>query len=68
MPAGCGGTLRNNTGKIMSPNYPSSYPHSARCTWTIEGPEQTIIRLDILKFKLEKRDQVGHCWDRLEVS
>ena len=60
--------LRNMEGLIRSPNYPFKYPHSARCTWTIEGPEETIIRLNVLKFELEIPNHLNKCVDWVVVS
>ena len=53
----------------MSPNHPLSYPNSARCTWTIEGPMQANINLNVVSFKLQNADNDSKCrTDWFEVS
>ncbi|XP_052281261.1 multiple epidermal growth factor-like domains protein 11 [Dreissena polymorpha] len=35
----CGGVLTDQIGVITSPNYPSNYNNTVRCTWVISAPE-----------------------------
>lgn len=49
---GCGGNFNASTGIIISPSYPSPYPHYQNCDWTIHTwPNHhlkiTILNLDI---------------------
>ena len=34
----CGGDIIAESGQLQSPNYPSIYPNSQVCTWTITAP------------------------------
>ncbi|KAF0028110.1 hypothetical protein F2P81_019197 [Scophthalmus maximus] len=51
--AGCGGSLSSWNGSISSPYYPSYYPPSIDCTWTLRAPlpgyliSMTIVTMDI---------------------
>ncbi|CAL1576609.1 unnamed protein product [Knipowitschia caucasica] len=49
----CGATFTADAGKVVSPNYPSDYPHSANCNYTIETGEQTVVVLTFRVFQLE---------------
>ncbi|XP_072016869.1 uncharacterized protein [Amphiura filiformis] len=67
IPKNCGGRLTQMSGIIMTPNYPSPYPHSARCTWIIDGPELTTILLNITEFVLQNANN-GMCNDWLRIT
>nr|XP_014352462.1 PREDICTED: astacin-like metalloendopeptidase isoform X2 [Latimeria chalumnae] len=49
----CGETLFNMTGGFSSPSYPSNYPRSNDCYWTIIAPKGYTISLEMQDFKLE---------------
>lgn len=53
----CGGNFYTNMGAIQSPNYPSGYPHSRDCTWTIQVPTGKQILLNITDFRLSDSSQ-----------
>ncbi|XP_043943183.1 ovochymase-1 [Protopterus annectens] len=61
----CAGVkLTKARGEIKSPGYPRKYPNNARCTWTIEAVEDSVIRLDFKTFRTEKTEV---CIDHLFV-
>ncbi|XP_072017804.1 uncharacterized protein [Amphiura filiformis] len=51
----------------MTPNYPSPYPTSSRCTWIIEGPNQSTILLTFTTFLLEDVNINHNCNDWLKL-
>ncbi|XP_066263229.1 CUB and sushi domain-containing protein 1-like [Branchiostoma lanceolatum] len=59
----CGGYLTAPPGGTMtSPNYPSNYPNSANCEWTITVPEGSTVRLTFDSFNTEGT------WDVLTIN
>ncbi|XP_076832336.1 suppressor of tumorigenicity 14 protein homolog [Brachyhypopomus gauderio] len=50
----CGGVLTSPTGNISSPNYPSFYPPSVDCTWTINVPKGMYVRVKFLMFRMKE--------------
>ncbi|XP_032808661.2 CUB and sushi domain-containing protein 3-like isoform X1 [Petromyzon marinus] len=58
----CGRTLRENSGVISSPNYPSEYGNDADCTWIVLAEQGDTISLVFNDFQLEER------FDSLEVE
>ena len=53
LPEECGGDLEASSGTLVSPGYPSGYPHHHICRWVIRGPEGRSVRLQFLDFDLE---------------
>ncbi|XP_063293599.1 embryonic protein UVS.2-like [Pelobates fuscus] len=49
----CGSTLTSYSGVFSSPNYPSSYPALAQCTWVIIAPVGFKVSLNMTYFYLE---------------
>ena len=45
----------HNGGEIFSPNYPSSYPNSASCTWQIHAEQGQIVQFNFTEFDLETK-------------
>ncbi|GLG98263.1 Cubilin homolog [Gryllus bimaculatus] len=61
----CSANFVSSTGTILSPGYPSSYPHNIDCTWTISVPSGQQILLNVSDFWLERH---SNCmWDYLEI-
>ena len=58
---GCGGTLRDMTGTVTSPNHPNNYNNNLDCYYDIVGPENCTITLDVDALDFEPR------FDYLEV-
>ncbi|KAK1786331.1 hypothetical protein P4O66_018035, partial [Electrophorus voltai] len=50
----CGGVLTSLSGNISSPYYPSFYPPSVDCTWTINVPKGMNIRVKFLMFRMKE--------------
>ncbi|XP_072547053.1 suppressor of tumorigenicity 14 protein homolog [Salminus brasiliensis] len=50
----CGGVLTNLSGNISSPHYPSFYPPSVDCTWTINVPAGMNIRVKFTMFRMKE--------------
>ncbi|XP_069041397.1 suppressor of tumorigenicity 14 protein isoform X2 [Lepisosteus oculatus] len=50
----CSEVLKNPNGSISSPHYPSFYPPSLDCKWTIEVPVGMKIRLKFDMFRLKE--------------
>ena len=48
----CGGVFKNRNGHLTSPAYPILYPNSDSCVYKISQPNDTYIKLKILKFNL----------------
>ncbi|KAK0041837.1 mucin-like protein isoform X1, partial [Biomphalaria pfeifferi] len=44
----CGGDIKDKTGIISSPNFPSSYPDSSNCHWTLHAPENQVLYIRFL--------------------
>ncbi|XP_054851131.1 procollagen C-endopeptidase enhancer 1 [Eublepharis macularius] len=49
----CGGDYTGDTGYIASEGFPSHYPASKRCTWTITVPEGQVVMLSFRVFDVE---------------
>lgn len=50
---GCGGTLTESSGDIISPNYPQPYDNRADCTWKIATSAGSIVQIIFIDFELE---------------
>ncbi|KAJ9593137.1 hypothetical protein L9F63_027627 [Diploptera punctata] len=46
--------LDNLNGTISSPNYPVLYPNYTSCTWIINSPAKSLVKLRILDFDIEE--------------
>ena len=46
--------LTEDSGKIVSPNYPGRYPQPTQCNYNIIGTSGKTIRLTFEEFKLEE--------------
>ena len=55
---GCGGYYTSMNGSFTSENYPSDYPHKAKCGYTILVPEGYSITLTFTDFELEANHDV----------
>ncbi|XP_055847074.1 cubilin homolog [Episyrphus balteatus] len=62
----CQQTLNSVEGVIESPNFPSNYPDSLKCEWTIEGRKAETISLTFSHFELEALDLQCR-YDKFEV-
>ncbi|XP_030058295.1 astacin-like metalloendopeptidase [Microcaecilia unicolor] len=62
----CGGTLTSTKGVVTSPNFPSEYPPSLDCIWTIIAPLGNKIYLRMNSFELEDSDDCTY--DYLTIS
>ncbi|XP_029345463.1 cubilin isoform X3 [Acyrthosiphon pisum] len=51
----CGGVFTQNSGKIISPNYPKHYPNNIKCNYTISVPGEEI-KLIFNSFDLEDHE------------
>ncbi|XP_041372182.1 cubilin-like [Gigantopelta aegis] len=51
--ASCGGSLTEDTGRILSPGHPNVYPHGVNCTWYITVTPGMVIRLTFHAFSIE---------------
>lgn len=63
--AGCGGTFTDESGILISPNYPNPYNHNAQCVWTV-----TVNPLDKIKLTFTNLELEGHLncqYDYVEV-
>ncbi|XP_068117163.1 embryonic protein UVS.2-like isoform X2 [Hyperolius riggenbachi] len=49
----CGGTLTNMPGTLVSPGYPTKYPPSIDCLWSILAPAGRRVQLHFISFALE---------------
>ncbi|XP_074652971.1 cubilin-like [Tubulanus polymorphus] len=61
----CGGQLQTLVGEITSPNYPSNYPHTRECVWTIVLPSSHQIVLNITDFGMESHSNCRY--DYVEI-
>ncbi|XP_070564553.1 cubilin-like [Ptychodera flava] len=50
----CGGHFTAEPGNILSPIFPSMYPHGTLCTWTIDIPDADAIEIVFHVFDLEE--------------
>ncbi|KAG7219563.1 hypothetical protein INR49_018990 [Caranx melampygus] len=51
--SGCGANFTAPSGRVVSPNYPSDYPNSARCNYTIDAGLQTVVVVTFQVFQVE---------------
>lgn len=62
---GCGAALYDDSGIIISPNYPNEYNHNAECIWTIQLPQPGQIEFEVTDLQLQG---IGKCdFDYVEV-
>lgn len=61
----CGANFTGSSGNVVSPNYPSDYPHRANCNYTIDAGEQTVVVLTFRVFQVEAHSSCG--FDGLKV-
>lgn len=50
----CRVALTNPTGMFSSPCFPSDYPNSQTCKWTIQAPRGYIIQITFIDFDIEE--------------
>lgn len=50
----CGGVLTSPSGNISSPRYPSFYPPSVDCSWTIKVPDGMKVRVKFTMFRMKE--------------
>lgn len=50
----CGGVLTDAKGKFSSPHYPSFYPPSVDCTWSIQVPAGKKLRVKFSMFRMKE--------------
>lgn len=62
----CNVLLTDSLGSFTSPCYPSDYPPSQACKWTIQAPAGFIVQITFLDFDLEEAH--GCIYDRVVVS
>ncbi|XP_051954864.1 adhesion G-protein coupled receptor G6-like isoform X3 [Xyrauchen texanus] len=62
----CNVVLTDSHGSFTSPCYPSEYPSSQACEWTIQAPAGFIVQITFLDFELEEAH--GCIYDRIVVS
>ncbi|KAM9733306.1 LOW QUALITY PROTEIN: ST14 transmembrane serine protease matriptase a [Menidia menidia] len=55
----CGGQLSGLKGSFSSPNFPDYYPPLTTCLWTIEVPENKVVKVTFTKFLLDEPGQNG---------
>ncbi|KHJ79467.1 CUB domain protein, partial [Oesophagostomum dentatum] len=60
VPFSCGGALSAQAygQTVSSPHYPSEYPRSTECVWTIQAPKQQLITLSVEDLALSPEDAV----------
>ena len=56
--ATCEGTLDTDKKIIISPNYPSNYPHNALCKWSIRTTVGKQLVLNVEEFTTESSDRL----------
>lgn len=52
--------------QLFSPNFPNNYPNNVDCVTTITSPENTVIELEFITFRLEKSESCTN--DYLKVG
>ncbi|KAJ8396174.1 hypothetical protein AAFF_G00020410 [Aldrovandia affinis] len=62
----CNQVLTAPLGSFTSPCYPSDYPKSLACKWTLQAPAGFIVQLTFVDFELE--EALGCIYDRVIVS
>ncbi|XP_059144240.1 tolloid-like protein 2 [Physella acuta] len=65
--SGCGGTLHQSYGTIMSPNYPFNYENNQLCQWVIKADHGKIIDLRFKRLALEGIDSTYGCPDYVAI-
>lgn len=50
---GCGGTFTDQSGYIISPNYPKQYDNNMNCTYLIQSDLHSLVLLTSVSFHLE---------------
>nr|XP_055042588.1 adhesion G-protein coupled receptor G6-like isoform X14 [Misgurnus anguillicaudatus] len=61
----CNVSLTDSMGSFTSPCYPSDYPPSQTCNWTIQAPAGFIVQITFLDFDLEEAH--GCIYDRVVI-
>ncbi|XP_065112209.2 adhesion G-protein coupled receptor G6 isoform X5 [Paramisgurnus dabryanus] len=61
----CNVSLTDSMGSFTSPCYPSDYPPSQTCNWTIQAPAGFIVQITFLDFDLEEAH--GCIYDRVII-
>ena len=51
--ASCSNTKDEDARTINSPNYPSTYPNSKRCSWKVTAPEGAKLKIERFSYHLE---------------
>ncbi|XP_041106392.1 adhesion G-protein coupled receptor G6-like isoform X6 [Polyodon spathula] len=62
----CRKVLTSSNGVFTSPCYPSEYPNSQACKWTLQAPTGYIIQITFLDFEIEEAPQC--IYDNVIVS
>ncbi|KAM9495850.1 adhesion G-protein coupled receptor G6 isoform 1-T1 [Clarias gariepinus] len=62
----CISTLTASSGIFTSPCYPSDYPASQTCMWTLQAPAGFVLQLTFLDFELEEAQ--GCVYDSITVN
>uniref|UniRef100_A0A3B4DCN3 Adhesion G-protein coupled receptor G6 n=1 Tax=Pygocentrus nattereri TaxID=42514 RepID=A0A3B4DCN3_PYGNA len=62
----CNEVLESSEGIFTSPCYPSDYPPSQSCAWTLQAPAGFIIQITFLDFELEEVH--GCIYDRVVID
>uniref|UniRef100_W5LWH5 Adhesion G-protein coupled receptor G6 n=1 Tax=Lepisosteus oculatus TaxID=7918 RepID=W5LWH5_LEPOC len=62
----CNKVLTASSGFFTSPCYPSEYPKSQACKWTLQAPAGFIVQITFRDFELE--EALGCIYDRVIVS
>ncbi|XP_036405668.1 adhesion G-protein coupled receptor G6 isoform X2 [Megalops cyprinoides] len=62
----CNQVLTAPQGSFTSPCYPSDYPKSLACKWTLQAPAGFIVQITFVDFELE--EALGCIYDRVVVS
>ncbi|MGH0164077.1 UNVERIFIED_CONTAM: hypothetical protein FKN15_046569, partial [Acipenser sinensis] len=62
----CRKVLTSSNGVFTSPCYPSEYPNSQACKWTLQAPAGYIIQITFLDFEIEEAPQC--IYDHVTVS
>ncbi|XP_040824205.1 cubilin [Ochotona curzoniae] len=58
----CGGTFTDQSGYIISPNYPKQYDNNMNCTYLIQSDLHSLVLLTSVSFHLEARSAIsGTC-------
>ena len=60
------GTFDSNKQEITSPNFPNEYNVTQNCSWIINAPANSTIKLSFLEFALEVDDECAY--DFLQID